>query len=102
MQVSTCPVDTGAADAENDGVAVTIVGSRCVGTTRADVAAVAQRLAADAGVALLATHFDPSERLPTFVRADTFPPLGDSEVTDLVLDALVDDGRDRRAHDRAT
>jgi hypothetical protein len=55
-----------------------------------------------AGVALLQAHFDAHQRLPTFLRADPFPPLGDSGVTDLVLDALLHESRDSGARERAS
>jgi hypothetical protein len=69
-------------------LAVTVAGSNCLGTARADMASIARRLAAAAEVALLAVHFEPDSDPPVFLRADPFPALSNTPIADAVLTML--------------
>ncbi len=64
-----------------------IVGERCVGDIPADQAAGARKLAAAAGVGLLAVGFAPGTS--RFVAAGTIPSLTDARVADAVRDYLL-------------
>jgi hypothetical protein len=88
LRVNTDAAGSAPAPFEGDTLAVTVIGSRCLGTTREDLASIAGRLAAAAGVVLLTVHFQLDSDLPAFVRADPFPKLCDPSLADAVLEAL--------------
>jgi hypothetical protein len=69
-------------------IAVTVIGGRCLGAPREDVAALARRIAVAAGVVLLGVRFELGEGSPIFLDANLFPSLTDPTVADTVLDAL--------------
>jgi hypothetical protein len=67
----------------------TVVGTRCLGDVNDDQAASAKRLAAKAGVALLAVWFVPCKGGSRFVAANPMPSLKDPDVADAVCEYLL-------------
>jgi hypothetical protein len=72
-----------------DGVAVTVVGERCLGDVHPRLAAQARRLAAAAGAELLTVWFDGPGPQAAFLRASAWPRLDDPAVGD-ALDAHLE------------
>jgi len=67
----------------------TIVSTRCLGDVNDDQAAGAKRLAAKAGVALLAVWFAPCKGGSRFVAANPMPSLKDPHIADAVCEYLL-------------
>jgi hypothetical protein len=74
---------------------VTVVGEAVFGAADPALARHARRLAAAAGVELLAVHWNGPEGDAKLLSADLLPPLGDGAVADALL-ALLLDRRPRR------
>lgn len=68
---------------------VTVVGERSFGATHPLLGEHARRLAAAAGVELLAVHFSGPERDAELLSADLLPSLDDGAVCDALLDLLL-------------
>ncbi len=87
------PADAKAEGEENlpaaQPVKAVVVGDRCLGDVSDAQAAAAIKLAAAAGVALLAVWLVPSKRRSRFVAANPMPDLNDSCVADAVCDYLL-------------
>jgi hypothetical protein len=64
---------------------VTVVGGHCFGTADETLTNCAQRLAAVAGVDLLAVHFKVVNGEPRLFSADLFPNVNSAEVADAIL-----------------
>lgn len=81
----------GSAPAEHpaEAVGVTVVGRRCFGDVHPALATRARRLAAAAGVGLLAVHFEGSGRGARLLSADPFPDLTPDDVADAVRGCLL-------------
>jgi hypothetical protein len=81
------PADgTPEAPAGSDEVVAIVVGDRCLGGVHPRQVRHARRLAADAGVDLLAVRFAGPGPLAAFLGASAFPDLGDPAIAD-ALDA---------------
>jgi hypothetical protein len=65
---------------------VTVVGERCIGTGDEKQAAYALRLAAAAGVDLLAVHFRTVGGEPQLLSADLWPEIASPQVADAMLE----------------
>lgn len=77
---------------------VTVAGDRCFGDVHPALASHARRLAAAAGVTLLAVHFGGGDRDAPLLSADLLPDLTDDGVIDAVLACLLARrGRGRQA-----
>jgi hypothetical protein len=70
-------------------IEATVVSTRCLGDVNDDQAASAKRLAAKAGVALLAVWFAPCKGGSRFVTANPMPSLKDPDVADAVCEYLL-------------
>ena len=70
-------------------VEAVVVGDRCLGDVSDDQAADAMKLAAAAGVALLAVWFVHANGRSRFVAANAMPDLKDSRVADAVREYLL-------------
>jgi hypothetical protein len=68
---------------------VTVVGERALGAVDPLLAAHSRRLAAAAGVNLLAVHFSGPERDAELLSADPLPALDDGAVADALLELLL-------------
>lgn len=68
---------------------VTVVGEDSFGEVDPVLKTQARRLAAAAGVGLLAVHFSGPERGAELISADPLPDLGDGAVADALLDLLL-------------
>jgi hypothetical protein len=64
---------------------VTVIGECCIGTTDERQSAYARRLAAAAGVDLLAVHFRSVGGEPRLLSADLWPDITSTEVADTML-----------------
>ena len=70
-------------------VEAVVVGDRCLGDVSEDQAANATKLAAAAGVALLAVWFAHANGRSRFVAANAMPNLKDSRIADAVREYLL-------------
>jgi hypothetical protein len=77
-------------------VTVTVVGERSFGPAHPLLGEHARRLAAAAGVELLAVHFSGPERDAELLSADLLPPLDQDAVCDALLDLLLGPRRQSR------
>jgi hypothetical protein len=75
--------------ASRNPVQAVIVGERCLGEIRADQADGARKLAAAAGVGLLAVWFAPGNRTSRFVAASAMPSLAGVGVAEAVREHLL-------------
>lgn len=72
-----------------DQVTVTVVGRRCFGDAHPDLFAYARKLAAAAGVILLAVQFNTADADAVLESADLLPDLDNVDVTGAVLACLL-------------
>ena len=81
------------------GATVTVVGQRCFGAGHETLGLQARRLAAAAGVELLAVDFSSPERGASFVGAHSFPDVTAKEVSQAVIDYFQEEvGHAQPAH----
>jgi len=73
---------------EQDGVMVTVVGDRCIGSIEPELATQAKRLAQAANVDLLTVTFSSSDAGADFLGASLWLDLASPAIADAILDHL--------------
>lgn len=77
---------------ETERVAVTVVGTRCLGATDETLRLHARRLAEHANVGLLDVYFDGDDARASFVGVSLWPDVGRDDIADAMLEHLKGGG----------
>jgi hypothetical protein len=81
-----CPEEVSTSSSIDSFDTITVIGERCIGASDERQAAYARRLAAAAGVDLLAVHFRTVGGEPRLLTADPWPDITSAEVADGMLE----------------